>query len=410
MITISTRDAAAATPAQPTQQITGAIKFPTFELIKYSTFGDDVNKYIETVEHEFTENKVISFLNDETYADNHKDTSKAYCFTIFKSLIGSIHEYLILELSEKLHNTATLWTTLSTTLTTTISEMTAVNTAWSKIHKLKCNYPEDFEMFFNDYVNAELHLFKFKSTAIEDQCFLRSLLFHKIDMDDMKSDIALLLLEDKTETARSILNTLKKKAKALSLNNKTGYSARRGTVIAEKEAKRQKFKNTSSFPKNHGNKLPLTVYKQVKEWFDILSVAEEKRSPEQVLTLSKFVFNYPSPSQRDNHSTSNQKQKTISFARKATIEKKQEQQHQQQQTVTHPDHNYNRDYYNDPYNPNDYYNQNAPYYNQNNNGNPSDSYARRAAQGRGDGYQNQRFHPPPYAGRGRSQGVYPNQR
>ena len=108
MITISTRDAAAATPAQPTQQITGAIKFPTFELIKYSTFGDDVNKYIETVEHEFTENKVISFLNDETYADNHKDTSKAYCFTIFKSLIGSIHEYLILELSKKLHNTATL--------------------------------------------------------------------------------------------------------------------------------------------------------------------------------------------------------------------------------------------------------------------------------------------------------------
>ena len=292
--------------------------------------------------------------------------------------------------------------------------MTAVNTAWSKIHKLKCNYPEDFEMFFNDYVNAELHLLKLKSTAIEDQCFLRSLLFHKIDMDDMKSDIALLLLEDKTETARSILNTLKKKAKALSLNNKTGYSARRGTVLAEKEAKRQKLKHTSSFPKNHGNKLPLAVYKQVKEWFDILSVAEEKRSPEQVSTLSKFVFTYPSPSQRDNHSTSNQKQKTISFARKATIEKEQEQQQQQQQqqTVTHPDHNYNRDYYNDPYNPNDYYNQNAPYYNQNNNGNPSDSYARRAAQGRGDGYQNQRFHPPPYAGRGRgrSQGSYHNQR
>ena len=224
MLTISTCDTAAATPTTTPQQITSAIKFPMFELTKYSTFGDDVNKYIKAVEHDFTENKVISFLQEEAYADKYKDTSKAYCFTIFKLLIGSIHEYLILEHSKKLHNTAILWTTLSTTLTVTISEMTAVNTAWSKIHKLKCNYPEDFEMFFNNYINAELHLIKLKSTAIEDRCFLCSLIFHKIDMDDMKSDIALLLLEDTTKTAQSILDTLKKKTKARSLNNKIGYS------------------------------------------------------------------------------------------------------------------------------------------------------------------------------------------
>ena len=405
---------------QQTQAVS-APKFPTFDLKKFSTFEDDVNAYLESVEHDFTENKVVSFLQDESYADQHKDTSKAYCFTIFKSLNGSIYAYLKNEHSDTIFNTATLWKTLSTTLTTNISEMTAVNTAWSKIHNLKCNYAEDFEMFFNHYVQAELNLIKLNSTAIEDQCFLRSLLFHKLDIADMKSDISKLILNDKTDKARNILNTLKKKAKALSLNEKTGYSTSRRASGNPTEAKKPKYEAPpTKFPANYRNKIPQTIYSQMKQWYDIASIPVEKRTGDQALALAEYAFKVPHIDKNHSHSKRDQSQRSSTRSRKARVDRDDnnncdtsidrepnctDDRYRSGVSYDNNHHNYNHN--DQPYHP-------PP-------GNPpmNESYARRANHNGGypqsNGYNNTdqqtRFHPSAYRGRGRGRGQpgYQNQ-
>lgn len=64
-------------------------KFPDFKLKKFTIFDGDVNKYLESVVCNFTEKKVISFLDDLTYVVQHPDTSIGYCFALFKSFKNS---------------------------------------------------------------------------------------------------------------------------------------------------------------------------------------------------------------------------------------------------------------------------------------------------------------------------------
>ena len=90
VVTINSNKSMLSTSTPTSSLPTSAImKFPNFELKKFTAFEGDVNKYLESVAHDFTEKKVSSFLEDEVYCKNHADTSKGYCVTIFKSFKGS---------------------------------------------------------------------------------------------------------------------------------------------------------------------------------------------------------------------------------------------------------------------------------------------------------------------------------
>ena len=103
-------------------------------------------------------------------------------------------------------------------LTTNVSEIVAVDAAWNRIYQLKCDDVESFDMFFGNFVTAENKLVKLNSTAISDNDFLCSLLFHKINIEEFKLETAQLILGDLKTQVRNFLEDLNKKAKALSIN------------------------------------------------------------------------------------------------------------------------------------------------------------------------------------------------
>ena len=375
-------------------------KFPDFELKKFNTFDGDVNKYLESVVHDFTEKKVISFLDDSIYAVQHPDTSKGYCFTLFKSFKNSQFEYLGSEYKKTIHNSAELWSKIKEICTTNVSEMSEIDAAWSKIFKLRCNDIESFDMFYSDYVTAENKLDELKSTAIKDNHFLRSMLFHKINIEELKSETSELLLGDKSTPVRNILKDIKKKANAWNANLGAHHttSARKSTSENTRKKPKldqdKKVKFAATLPKNNGSHIPPWAYKQFSSWFDIMSKEHDKRSEDEKTTLKNFKFWYPGMDERKNRK---EKRSETYKARKAKKKKEEEEKEREPPTPeppqVPPSHNY----------------QGPPgYYDERNHwGQPPvpDSYARRA------GYENQgngnRYHPSGY-GRGRGRGGYNN--
>ena len=84
-------------------------RFPTFKLKQFIEFEGNVQKYIDSVEEDFTENKVISFLEDASYAANYADVSKSYCLTLLKSLKYLVYELLVSKYKDTYKNLANLW-------------------------------------------------------------------------------------------------------------------------------------------------------------------------------------------------------------------------------------------------------------------------------------------------------------
>ena len=101
---------------------------------------------------------------------------------------------------------------------THVSEILEIDAAWSKVFKLRCNDVESFDMFYSDYVTAENKLNDLKSKAIKDNHFLRSMLFHKINIKELKSETSELLLSNGNTSVCNILKDIKKKANAWNAN------------------------------------------------------------------------------------------------------------------------------------------------------------------------------------------------
>lgn len=104
-------------------------KFPDFELKKFTTFDGNINDFLESVAHDFTEKKVSSFLTDEVFCLQHLDILKGYCISIFKSFKGSQFEYLQSEYKTTYTNCAALWSKIKEICTTNVLEMSEVDDA-----------------------------------------------------------------------------------------------------------------------------------------------------------------------------------------------------------------------------------------------------------------------------------------
>ena len=380
-------------------------RFPSLELKKFTSFDGDNDKFLMAVFKDFTEKKIISFLENEKFADTYPDESKAYCFTLFKSLNGSAYEYFYSDHHKTIFNSATLWLKLKTMLTTNVSEMAAVDAAWNRIYQLKCDDVESFDMFFSNFVTAENKLVELNSIAITDNSFLRSLLFHKLNIEELKSETAQLILGDLKTQVRDFLEDLNKKAKALSINRDGKATSRSRKVnVQQHDQKKQKTEKTASFkqneskisafPKNEKQKLTPQVYNQIKNWFELVTIPEAQRSKEQKHKLENFALKVPNPNKNYER---NQERKA---ARKAKLDEENDKNedpappdYRDQQNDRHNYHNHHEQY---RYNNNSYdYNQGQSYWPQQQ---MPDSYARRATAGNQNNYQN-RFHQSPY-GRG----------
>ena len=151
------------------------------------------------------------------------------------------HRNISIAITTFFFNSATLWLKLKTILTTNVSEMAAVDAAWNRIYQIKCNNVESFDMFFSNFVTAENKLVKLNSIAITDNFFLYSLLFHKLNIEELKSETAQLILGDLKTQVRDFLEDLNKKAKALSINRDGKATSRSRKVnVQQNDQKKQK--------------------------------------------------------------------------------------------------------------------------------------------------------------------------
>ena len=64
-------------------------------------------------------------------------------------------------------------------------------------------------MFYNDFVIILNKLNKLKSIAVTDNLFLRSIVFHKIDIPELATEVSKLILSKKDEKCKNILQNIK---------------------------------------------------------------------------------------------------------------------------------------------------------------------------------------------------------
>ena len=141
------------------------------------------------------------------------------------------------------------------------------------MNKLSCNGVEEFEMFYSNFNETINNLLKQKSIAATDNIFLRSLIFHKIDIPDLASHVSQLILAPEKKAIKDIMKDILKEAKALVIG--TGNkSASRVCKAALKTSTSKKTEKSVSFevppfPPNEHNVFPPSVYSQIRGWYRI---------------------------------------------------------------------------------------------------------------------------------------------
>ena len=87
-----------------------------------------------------------------------------------------------------------------------------MNYYWIEMNKLKYECAEEFEKFYNDFIIILNKLNKIYSIAVTDNSFLCSLVFHKIDISDLVTEISIIILNKKDEKCKDILQEMLKEA------------------------------------------------------------------------------------------------------------------------------------------------------------------------------------------------------
>lgn len=167
---------------------------------------------------------------------------------------------------------------------------------WLKMKKLQCNSVEEFEMFYNNFIIILNKLIEFNSIAATDNTFLCSIVFHKIDIPELAPEVLKLIPADKSHKAKDIMENILKEAKALTLGQSTTTSrARKATTTSFLNQKREAYKKKvafkpTPFPKNEHNHMPGDVYREMREWYKLAAILEDKKSKKENHDLRTFKF------------------------------------------------------------------------------------------------------------------------
>lgn len=213
-----------------------------------------------------------------------------------KSQEDSIYEYLVGENKDTFTNSALLWKKFKDVLTNNVSDMKVMDHYWLEMKKLQCNGVEEFEMFYNNFIIILNKLIKFNSIAATDNTFLCSIVFHKIDIPELAAEVLKLILADKTHKAKDIMDNILKEAKALTLGQSTTIScARKATITSFPNQKQEAYKKKvafkpTPFPKNEHNHMPGDVYCEMREWYQLAAISEDKKSKKEYHDFRTFKF------------------------------------------------------------------------------------------------------------------------
>ena len=113
------------------------------------------------------------------------------------------------------------------------------------------------------------------------------------------------------------MDNILKEAKALTLGQSSTISRARKATTSFSDQKREAYKKNVSFeptpfPKNEYNIMPCNVYNEMRQWYNLAAIPEDKRSKKDNNKLK--VFKFPSLAKHKGYSEENKKR---SAARKA---------------------------------------------------------------------------------------------
>lgn len=179
------------------------------------------------------------------------------------------------------------------------------------------------------------------------------MLFHKIHTEDLKKNAAQLILGDLTTPVRDFLETLNKKAKALSITSEGTIGACMYKAVSyPSDAKKQKVDTKVTFkppilpfPKNKSNCLNMSIYNQMKAWYNLVTIPEENRTREQKHKIQTFKLNLPN--NRNNNREKNAACKEKFEEREAMTVATEQQTHHPPQF--HDPHYHHQSYDDKPY-------------------------------------------------------------
>lgn len=252
----------------------------------------DVPKYVKVSDSKEWSDKVVSafkmkgahsYLVDEDACRLSPDVSEAYVVKLLAALDSSELAY-IAEEEKNSKVCSKVWETITDSINSTSRKFDVTLSCYKKLLNAQCNSREEFSLFFSDYRKNVARLKECGSQAVDDDIFMRALLFHGIAIKD-DSDELKKLISDKEDHAYWMTH-FKKRYAALSDESKLA-SGKARRVTEDQDGKRNKKKAKVTFegdrstttvimPPNDG--LPDSVYQNMVCWLKITQKPKHQRT------------------------------------------------------------------------------------------------------------------------------------
>ena len=256
----------------------------------------DVPKYVKVSDSKEWWDKVVnsfktkgahSYLLDDGACRKSLDVSEAYVVKLLDALDSSELAYIA---EEEKNSTmcSTVWKTITDSINSTSRKFDVTLSCYKKLLNAQCNSREEFSLFFSDYRKNVARLKECGSQAVDDDIFMRALLFNGITIKD-DSDELKKLLTDKEDHA-FWMNHFKQRYAALSDESKLATGKSRRVMDEQDSSKRIKKKVKVSFegdkasktvvmPPNDG--LPDSVYQNMVCWLKVTQKPKHLRSEKE---------------------------------------------------------------------------------------------------------------------------------
>ena len=276
-------------------------KIPAFTVPKFTGDRLDGSDYIKKVERVFKNHGIAEFLWHEHKSTVNPDWSTAFASRILDSLADS---EILSFLAERYKNETScyvVWMKVKAHLTSEDLTVQRCLKYWTEFMGLRCSELTEFLPFYNRVTQVLEKLKDAKSVAVTDDMFLRAYLAKAISCEELQTETKK-LLQHNEESYDTILQDVLTDYRS----QETGTVLRDGDVIqvprkirrAEKSARGSNPSSTAQrpkFPVNKGNLIPHSYYTQIKEWYEVMVIPEQQRSPEESAKLQAFKWKHTQP-------------------------------------------------------------------------------------------------------------------
>ena len=157
----------------------------------------DVPKYVKVSDSKDWWDKVVSsfkmkgahsYLVDEDACRLNLDVSEAYVVKLLAALDTSELAY-IAEEEKNSKVCSKVWETITDSINSTSRKFDVTLSCYKRLLNAQCNSREEFSLFFSDYRKNVARLKECGSQAVDDDIFMRALLFHGIAIKDDSDEL-----------------------------------------------------------------------------------------------------------------------------------------------------------------------------------------------------------------------------